>query len=47
MHGVIFHYYSFSRDSYGDVLGERGFTLIDVHEDSGRNTYYLARKRER
>ncbi len=44
MNGVAFHYYSFSVDGYRRVLGERGFTLIDVHADSGKNTYYLARK---
>jgi SAM-dependent methyltransferase len=44
MNGVAFHYYSFSRDDYRRVLGENGFTLTDVHADSGKNTYYLAHK---
>ncbi len=46
MHGVAFHYYSFTQDGYRRVLRERGFQLIDVHADSGKNTYYLARKLE-
>lgn len=45
MNGVTFHYYSFSVDQYRDVLGDRGFDLIDVHKDKGQNTYYLARRR--
>ncbi len=44
MNGVVFRYFSFSVDAYRRVLGERGFTLLDVHADGGNNTYYLARK---
>ncbi len=45
MNGVTFCYFSFSVDNYRRILGEHGFTLIDVHADSGNNTYYLAKKR--
>jgi ubiquinone/menaquinone biosynthesis C-methylase UbiE len=44
MNSVTFHYYSFSSDNYRRVLGERGFTLADMHVDSGQNIYYLACK---
>jgi SAM-dependent methyltransferase len=44
MDGVLFRYFSFSVENYRRVLGEHGFTLVDVHADSGGNTYYLARK---
>jgi len=44
MNGVVFRYFSFSIDNYRRILGEHGFTLLDVHADSGQNTYYLARK---
>jgi SAM-dependent methyltransferase len=44
MNGVVFRYFSFSIDNYRRILGEHGFTLVDVHADSGQNTYYLARK---
>jgi SAM-dependent methyltransferase len=44
MNGVVFRYFSFSRDGYRRILGEHAFTLVDVHEDSGKNTYYLACK---
>ena len=46
MNGVVFRYFSFSVDSYRRILGEHGFTLIDVQADSGMNggTYYLARR---
>jgi len=46
MNGVTFRYYSYSVDSYRRILGENGFTLVDVHADSGKNTYYLAKKGE-
>ena len=46
MNGVTFHYYSFSSDNYRRVLDERGFRLVDVNADSGKNTYYLAHKSE-
>ena len=44
MNGVEFHYYSFTVEGYRQVLAERGLTLIDFHQDSGQNGYYLARK---
>ena len=44
MNGVTFRYFSFSVENYRRVLGEQGFTLMSVHADEGRNTYYLARK---
>ena len=44
MNGVTFHYYSFDVDGYRALLDEHGLTLLDVHADRGRNTYYLARK---
>ena len=46
MNGVTFRYFSYSVDSYRRILGDRGFTLVDVHADSGNNTYYLAKKAE-
>jgi SAM-dependent methyltransferase len=44
MNGVTFRYFSYSIDNYRRILGDHGFTLIDVHADSGNNTYYLAKK---
>jgi hypothetical protein len=44
MNGVTFRYFSFSVENYRRILGEQGFTLIDVHVDEGKNTYYLAMK---
>ena len=44
MNGVSFRYFSYSAESYGRILSEHGLTLIDVHADSGNNTYYLAKK---
>jgi ubiquinone/menaquinone biosynthesis C-methylase UbiE len=44
MNGVMFPYFSFSIENYGRILGDQGFTLIDVHADNGNNTYYLATK---
>jgi SAM-dependent methyltransferase len=44
MNGVTFRYFSYSVQSYRRILGEHGFTLVDVHTDSGNNTYYLAKK---
>jgi SAM-dependent methyltransferase len=44
MNGVEFHYYSFTIDGYRCVLGDHGFTLLDYHQDRGKNGYYLARK---
>jgi len=44
MDGVVFRYYSFSTENYRRILREQGFALVDVHVDSGENTYYLATK---
>ena len=44
IHGVTFRYFSYSVQSYRRILGDHGFTLVDVHADSGNNTYYLAKK---
>jgi SAM-dependent methyltransferase len=44
MNGVTFRYYSGSDESHRTLLQEHGFSLLDVHADSGNNTYYLARK---
>jgi hypothetical protein len=44
MNGVVMRYFSFSIENYRRILGDQGFTLIDVHEDKGKNTYYLATK---
>lgn len=46
MNGVTFRYFSYSVHSYRRILGDHGFTLVDVHADSGNNTYYLAKKAE-
>jgi SAM-dependent methyltransferase len=44
MNGVTFRYFSYSVNSYRRILGDHSFTLVDVHDDSGSNTYYLAKK---
>jgi len=44
MNGVAFHYWSFSVERYREILRENGTTLLDVHRDTGENTYYCARK---
>ena len=44
MNDVTFRYFSHSIDNYRRVLDESGFALIDVHTDSGNNTYYLSKK---
>jgi SAM-dependent methyltransferase len=44
MNDVTFRYFSFSIENYRRLLGDHGFTLSDVHEDKGGNTYYLAIK---
>lgn len=44
MNGVTFQYFSYSIPSYRRILGDHGFTLVDVHADSGDNTYYLAKR---
>ena len=46
MNGVEFWHFSYSIDTYGRVLRDHGFTLANVHTDSGKNTYYLAKKHE-
>lgn len=46
MNGVTFRYFSYSVSGYRCILGDHGFTLVDVHADSAKNTYYLARKIE-
>ncbi|MBV9341327.1 MAG: class I SAM-dependent methyltransferase [Acidobacteria bacterium] len=44
MNGVTFQYFSYSVHNYRRILGDHRFTLVDVHADSGNNTYYLAKK---
>jgi SAM-dependent methyltransferase len=44
MNEVTFRYFSYSPQSYRRILGDHSFTLVDVHADSGNNTYYLAKK---
>ena len=44
MNGVTFHYYAV--ESYRDLLGEHGLELVDIHDDPGVSTYFLARKVE-
>jgi SAM-dependent methyltransferase len=44
MNGVTFRYHSGSDQSHRTLLQEHGFSLLDVHADSGNNTYYQARK---
>jgi len=44
MNGVTFRYFSYSVESYRRILSDHSLTLVDVHEDSGSNTYYLAKK---
>jgi len=46
MNGVTFRYFSYSVHRYRRILGDHGFTLVDVHADSGNNTYYFAKKAE-
>ena len=46
MNGVTFRYFSYSVSSYRRILEDHGFTLVDVHADGAKNTYYLARKAE-
>ena len=43
MNGVPFHYWSLTPDGYRRLLARHGFDLLDVHQDEGKNTYYLAR----
>ncbi len=42
MNGVTFHYYAVP--SYRSLVVEHGLELVDVHDDPGVSTYYLARK---
>jgi ubiquinone/menaquinone biosynthesis C-methylase UbiE len=42
MNGGTFHYYAVP--SYRTLVAEYGFVLVDVHDDPGVSTYYLARK---
>jgi SAM-dependent methyltransferase len=47
MNDVTFRYFSYGVNSYRRILGDHDLTLVDVHADSGNNTYYLAKKAER
>jgi SAM-dependent methyltransferase len=47
MNGVRFRYFSYSVHNYQRILGDHDFKLVDVHADSGNNTYYLAKKAKR
>jgi len=42
MNGVTFRYYAVP--SYRALVLEHGLVLVDVHDDPGVSTYYLARK---
>jgi ubiquinone/menaquinone biosynthesis C-methylase UbiE len=42
MNDVTFHYHAVP--SYQTLLAEHGFALVDVHDDPGVSTYFLARK---
>jgi len=42
MDGVTFRYFAVS--SYRTLLAEHGFVLVDVYDDPGVSTYFLARK---
>jgi len=44
MNGVPFRYWSFSVESYRELLKAKGMTLLTVHRDEGQNVYYLARR---
>jgi SAM-dependent methyltransferase len=44
MKDVTFRYFSYGVENYRRILGDHGFTLVDVHADSGNNTYYLAKR---
>jgi hypothetical protein len=39
---VTFHYYAAA--SYRTLIGPHGLELVDVHDDPGVATYFLARK---
>jgi ubiquinone/menaquinone biosynthesis C-methylase UbiE len=42
MNGVTFHYYAVP--SYRTLVAQHGLVLVDVHDDPGVSTYYLAHK---
>jgi ubiquinone/menaquinone biosynthesis C-methylase UbiE len=42
MNGVTFHYYAVP--SYRRLLADHGFVLVDIDDDPGVSTYYLARR---
>jgi ubiquinone/menaquinone biosynthesis C-methylase UbiE len=42
MNGVTFRYYAVA--DYRTLIAEHGFDLVDVYDDPGVSTYYLARK---
>jgi ubiquinone/menaquinone biosynthesis C-methylase UbiE len=42
MDGVTFRYYAVQ--SYETLVAEHGFVLVDVHDDPGVSTYFLARR---
>ena len=42
MNGVTFHYYAVP--DYRTLVAEYGFVLVDIHDDPGVSTYFLARK---
>ena len=42
MNGVTFRYYAVP--NYEKLINSHGFSLVDVHDDPGVSTYYLARK---
>ena len=42
MNGVTFHYYAVP--NYEHLVAEHGFVLVDVHDDPGVSTYFLARR---
>jgi SAM-dependent methyltransferase len=44
MNGVTFRYFSYSAHSYRRILSDYRFTMVDIYADSGKNTYYLAKK---
>ena len=45
MNGVTFHYYAVS--NYRRLVNNHGFLLVNVHDDPGVSTYYLAVRRQR
>ena len=40
MKGVTFRFFSYSAHSYRRILSDYRFTLVDIHADSAKNTYY-------